>query len=240
MKTPGKESGPRRIRLPKAGKASETAPVRGTAAKAPAVRPPARSTVDSETIPLERQLGTVIRRLRVKSGLTLAELSEGAGISSGMLSRIETGNVMASLDTLRRLSRAVGVDLSTLFRETERGEGHAQLIKATDQMEVVRSGTRHGHTYRLLSYDRGPKKKFEPFLIEMDRESEIYPRFQHPGTEFIYMMEGRMDYRFGDRTYLLEPGDAFTFSGEVEHGPEKLHVERTIFLSIIIYDEDAG
>lgn len=217
--------------------AAEPAP-KAQAGKGPAGK--GAAAVDSEEIPIERLIGSVIRRQRVKSGLTLAELSEGAGISSGMLSRIETGNVTASLDTLRRLSRAVGVELSTLFRETERSEGHAQLIRSDDQMEVVRSGTRHGHTYKLLSYDRGPKKLFEPFLIEMDRDSEIYPRFQHPGTEFIFMIEGRMDYRFGDRTYLLEPGDAFTFSGEVEHGPEKLHVERTVFLSIIIYGDDAA
>jgi quercetin dioxygenase-like cupin family protein len=104
-------------------------------------------------------------------------------------------------------------------------------------MEVVRSGTKHGHTYRLLSYHRGPRKAFEPFLINMDKDSESYPRFQHPGTEFIYMLSGRMEYRFGERTFLIEPGDAFTFSGNVLHGPEKLLDNRIQFITIIIYDQ---
>ncbi|WP_342723953.1 cupin domain-containing protein [Bradyrhizobium sp. B097] len=104
-------------------------------------------------------------------------------------------------------------------------------------MEVVRSGTKRGHTYRLLSYHKGPRKAFEPFLINMDKESESYPRFQHPGTEFIYMLSGRMQYRFGDRTFLVEPGDAFTFSDGVLHGPEKLLDDQIQFITIIIYAE---
>ena len=96
---------------------------------------------------------------------------------------------------------------------------------------------RYGYTYKLLSYDKGPKKLFDPFFIEMDKKSQSYPRFAHPGTEFIYMLQGRVEYRFGEYTYLLEPGDAFTFSGDVVHGPEKLLDERAKFISIIIYGE---
>ena len=51
------------------------------------------------------------------------------------------------------------------------------------------------------------------------------------------MLQGRMEYRFGDHTYLIEPGDAFTFSGNVVHGPEKLLDERIKFMAIIFYGE---
>ncbi len=154
-----------------------------------------------------------------------------------MLSRFENGQSTASLVLLERICAALGTDLSTLFSEVEQTRGEAQLIKASEQMEVVRSGTKHGHTYRLLSYHKGPRKVFEPFLINMDKESESYPRFQHPGTEFIYMLTGRMEYRFGDRTFLVEAGDAFTFSGNVLHGPEKLLDDHIQFITVIIYAE---
>ena len=51
------------------------------------------------------------------------------------------------------------------------------------------------------------------------------------------MLQGRVEYRFGDNTYLLEPGDAFTFTGEVVHGPERLLDDRAKFLAIIFYAE---
>jgi hypothetical protein len=72
-------------------------------------------------------------------------------------------------------------------------------------MEVVRRGTKKGHTYHLLAYDQGPTKVFEPFLITIDHESETFPIFEHPGTEFIYMLEGEIEYRHGQNTYVLTP-----------------------------------
>jgi transcriptional regulator with XRE-family HTH domain len=187
--------------------------------------------------PIDDRTGAAIRRNRLERGLTLNDLAQAANISVPMLSRFENGQSTASLVMLEKICSALGTDLSTMFREVEQTSGSAQLIKATDQMEVVRSGTKHGHTYRLLSYHRGPRKAFEPFLINMDKDSESYPRFQHPGTEFIYMLSGRMEYRFGERTFLIEPGDAFTFSGNVLHGPEKLLDNRIQFITIIIYDQ---
>ncbi len=197
--------------------------------------PPARDLAHQ---PLELRIGSVVKRKRLAANLTLSDLSAGAGLSSAMLSRIENGMASASLDALERLCSAVGIGLSDLFRETEAKQGSAQLVKRAEQMEVVRVGTRYGHNYRLLSYDRGPNKVFEPFLIEMHKKSESYPRFSHPGTEFIYMLQGRMEYRFGEHAYLIEPGDAFTFSGDVVHGPEKLIDDRITFLAIIFYGGD--
>jgi transcriptional regulator with XRE-family HTH domain len=191
-------------------------------------------------IPLEKKLGAALKRHRIRNKLTLAELAEGAGISVPMLSRIENGVATASFDTLARISKAVGVNLSSLFRELEAVQGRAQLIKVDQQMEVVRTGTKMGHVYNLLAYSQGPRKEFEPFLITMLKGSEAYPRFRHPGTEFIYMLEGRLEYRHGDQTYLLEPGDAFTFSGEVEHGPERMMDDLIRFLDIIIYPDTTG
>jgi transcriptional regulator with XRE-family HTH domain len=186
---------------------------------------------------LERYLGNVIRDLRQRDHLTIADVSSQAGISRGMLSKIENGQAATSLDTLSRIAQALGVSLAHLFRDYDVPSGGAQLVKAEAGMEVVRRGTRRGHTYHLLAYDKGPRKTFEPFLITMDDASETFPSFEHPGTEFIHMLKGKIEYRHGRQTYLLEPGDSLTFRGDVPHGPEKL-VELPIhFLSIIIYGE---
>ena len=200
-----------------------------------AASPPAETAVEKP--PIDQRTGAAIRRNRLERGLTLSDVASAAGMSVPMLSRMENGQSTASLTMLERICSALGIDLTTLFGEIEQTSGMAQLIKAADQMEVVRSGTKYGHTYRLLSYHRGPRKAFEPFLIDMDKESESYPRFQHPGTEFIYMLSGRMEYRFGDRTFLVEPGDAFTFSGNTLHGPEKLLDDHIQFITIVVYSE---
>jgi len=184
---------------------------------------------------LDRYLGNVVRELRLKDNLTIAEVATQAGISRGMVSKIENGQVSSSLETLSKIAQALGVSLAHLFRHYNMPSGGAQLVKSGEGMEVVRRGTRRGHTYHLLAYDQGPKKAFEPFLITMDDASEVFPTFEHPGTEFIHMLRGRIEYRHGRHTYNLEPGDSLTFRGDIPHGPERLLELPIHFLSIIVY-----
>lgn len=197
---------------------------------------PSPSAIDVSSS-LEKSLGGAIRELRQRHQLTLAQVSEQAHVSSSMLSKIETGQIMAGLDTLSRIARALGVSMSMLFRNYDVPTGAAQLVKRDTGMEVVRRGTKNGHAYKLLAYDQGPIKRFEPFLIEMDEQSESFPTFEHPGTEFIHMLEGTMEYRHGNTVYVLEPGDSLTFSGQIPHGPERLVDKPIRFLSVIIYGE---
>ena len=184
---------------------------------------------------LDRFLGNVIRDLRLKDNLTIAEVAAQAGISRGMVSKIENGQVSTSLETLSKIAQALGVSLAHLFRHYNMPSGGAQLVKNGAGMEVVRRGTKRGHTYHLLAYDQGPRKAFEPFLITMDDASEVFPTFEHPGTEFIYMLKGKIEYRHGRQTYVLEPGDSLTFRGDIPHGPERLIELPIHFLSTIIY-----
>lgn len=190
-----------------------------------------------DSMSLERHIGNVIRDLRLQQRLTIADVSSQVQISRGMISKIENGQASTSLETLMKLAAVLGVSMAHLFRDFDRPDGGAQLVKNEEGMEVVRRGTKRGHTYKLLAYDKGPKKTFEPFLITMDDSSEIFQSFEHPGTEFIYMLEGRMEYRHGQHTYMLEPGDALTFRGEIPHGPEKLLEVPIRFLSIIVYGD---
>ncbi len=153
-------------------------------------------------------LGRTARRLRESQNLTLADVARRAEISSAMLSRL-------------------GAD-----------DGGAQLIRAGEGLETVRSGTRRGHTYHLLAAQRGPRKIFEPFLVTLNDRSEVFPGFQHPGIEFIHLLSGVLHYRHGRHTYVLRPGDSLTFSGDIAHGPERLEKVPIRMLSLIIYGNE--
>jgi transcriptional regulator with XRE-family HTH domain len=186
----------------------------------------------------DQHLGNFVRKYRLEQRLTLADVSARAGISRGMLSKIENGQTSASLSTLTKVARALGVTLSTMFSNYDVPVGGAQLVKAGQGIEVVRRGTKKGHTYHLLAYDKGPTPQFfEPFLITITDKSEVFPRFEHSGIEFLYVIEGKIEYRHGQFTYLLEPGDSLTFRGETAHGPERLVEVPIRFLAIINYGD---
>jgi len=181
------------------------------------------------------RIGHVARRIREELDLTLANVAQHAGISPGMLSRLETGHVNPSLETIVALAEALGVRPALLLQEVGEYEGEAQHVPDGQGLEVVRRGTKRGHTYHLLAAQRGPVKVFEPFLVTLTDKSEVFPGFQHAGTEFIYILSGEIRYRHGKSSHLLKAGDSLTFRGDIAHGPEKLVKVPIRMLSIIIY-----
>lgn len=199
--------------------------------------PQEQKTKSNTAAGLESYLGKTIRALRQSLGLTIANVSDRANISGGMLSKIENGQTATSLDTLLRISQALGVSLPTLFKNFGVHGGGAQHVVSGRGMEVVRRGTKDGHAYHLLAYDQGPRKSFEPFLITIDDKTEEFPNFEHPGTEFLYILEGSMDYRHGEQVYRLNPGDSLTFHAETPHGPGTLYQVPIRFISVILYPQ---
>ncbi|WP_249677873.1 helix-turn-helix domain-containing protein [Pseudomonas abieticivorans] len=184
---------------------------------------------------LEQYLGMQIKRQRQAQELKLADVARIAGISQGMLSKIENAQVSTSLDTLSRLCDVLGMPMSKLFSQYDQQGGSALLVKHDEGLEVVRRGTEKGHTYHLLNHTRGPKKSFEAYMVSMDDASEEFPTFSHPGTEFLHLLEGELIYRHGNQLYRLEAGDSLTFDGDVPHGPEQLVQVPIRLLSIMNY-----
>ncbi len=183
---------------------------------------------------LEAGIGTEIRRLRKSLDLTVAELGVAAGISTGMLSKIENGGTSPSLATLDALAKALNVPISRLFAETEERRD-CSYVKAGSGVRIERRGTKAGHLYDLLGHSLAGEIGVEPYLITLRKDAAPYTEFRHAGVEFIYMLSGKVRYRHADRTYLLEPKDALFFDAAARHGPEELIETPMQYLSIIIY-----
>ena len=196
-----------------------------------------RSGANSGGRALDNYLGASIRELRLRHRLTTTEVAKTTGISRGMVSKIENGISSTSLDTLLKITNALGETLSNLFLNFDKPSGGGQLVKKGKGMEVIRRGTKKGHKYQLLAYDRGPRKLFDPFLVTLTDASEVFPTFKHPGTELIHMLEGKMIYRHGRHTYTMSAGDTLTFSAPVPHGPEKFIKLPIKMLVFIVYDD---
>ncbi|MFL0808577.1 MAG: XRE family transcriptional regulator [Oceanobacter sp.] len=186
---------------------------------------------------LDQYIAMKVKKARQEEGLKITDVARISGISQGMVSKIENAQVSTSLETLSRLCSAIGLPISKLFSDYDRPDGGAHFTKSGEGLEVVRRGTDKGHTYQLLSYQRGGKRKAEPFLISMDDLSEVFPTFSHPGEEFIYLLKGKLIYRHGNHLYEMGPGDSLTFDAETPHGPEKLVEVPLQLLSIIHYDD---
>jgi transcriptional regulator with XRE-family HTH domain len=172
-----------------------------------------------------------VREYRQQMGLTVGQLAERSGISKGMLSKIENAQASPSLATLARLSTAITVPVTSFFRGLEE-EHDAIFVKADQGIEIVRQGTRAGHRYQLLGSLLGVNRQLEPLLVTLIEQEEVFPLFQHDGSELIYMLSGVMEYGYGSSRYVLESGDALQFDGGVPHGPTNLLRLPVKFLSV--------
>ena len=186
---------------------------------------------------LEEAIGHEVRRFREKLNITISELAKAANMSAGMLSKIENGATSPSLSSLQSLSRALQVPVTSLFRSFEEVRD-ATFVKAGEGLKIERRGTRAGHQYQLLGHTRDGPLLVEPYLVTLTETSDVFPVFQHEGIEFLYMLEGEVGYRHGDKVYPLTPGDSLFFDADVPHGPEELRQLPIRFLSIISHMRD--
>ncbi|SLJ92039.1 transcriptional regulator, XRE family with cupin sensor [Arthrobacter sp. P2b] len=170
---------------------------------------------------LEQVIAAQLRHYRTSQGLSSAELASRTGMSKAMISKIETASTSCSLTSLQRLADGLKIPVTALFRgaDTDRD---ATFTKSGEGSLTVRSGTQHGHEYRVLGTLKGRTDALEPTLVTLTDASDVFPLFQHPGTEFIYMLAGKMVYGHGQYEYTMESGDSLLLDGEGPHGPLEL------------------
>ncbi len=207
-------------------------------------KPRPRLTQDPHATPLKKEkslelaIGREVRQLRKSQSVTIAELAVQTELSIGMLSKLENGTTSASLTTLQTVANALRVPITAFFKGYEEMRG-VMHVKAGDGLAVDRVGTRAGHQYQLLGHivNNSSGVTVEPYLITLQAESDVFPTFQHDGTEFLYMITGIVEYRHGDDIYRLEPGDSLIFDADAPHGPEKLIELPAHYLSVISYPQ---
>ena len=187
---------------------------------------------------LEMAIGHEVRTYRKKLGITVADLAASTGMSGGMLSKSENGNISPSLTTLQALSKALGMPITAFFKGFEEPKS-ASFVKAGEGVNLERRGTRAGHHYSLLGHIENNTSGVvvEPYLITLNAESDVFPTFQHEGMEFLYMLEGEVVYRHGDSLYRMRMGDSLFFDADAPHGPEELVTLPARYLSIISYPQ---
>lgn len=178
-------------------------------------------------------IGNQVRIARNRHGLTVARVAQLTGLSPGMLSKIENGNALPSLTTLHALSRVFRVPMTYFFETHEEAQGCC-YVKKDGGLFIESRGSKVGHKYQLLGHGVGTEVSVAPYMIELTDTSEVFPLFQHPGVEFIHMLEGEVIYQHGGRQHHLSPGDSLFFEGSTAHGPAKLVKLPIRFLSIMI------
>jgi len=115
----------------------------------------------------------------------------------------------------------LGADAPLLLRENLQNLHDIRLSltkmnerRAVENIGSLAEGSLYGYSYEALSFDK-PGKNMEPYIIEPAFEEKSI--FQHEGEEFLYVLEGRHEFIYDDKKYLMEEGDCVYFDSAVPH-----------------------
>lgn len=166
------------------------------------------------------KIGNKVRELRQKNRYTLQDLAAKTGLSKPFLSQIENNHVVPPVATLLKLARGLDVGMSYFFED----EIDNDKIAITRQAESRRIEKRPhqekgevGYTYFSLETKKS-HKRMDPYLIEFPvQESDEMVFTSHDGEEFIYVLEGTLEFRTVDRIEVLNTGDAIYIESDVSH-----------------------
>lgn len=157
-------------------------------------------------------VGGKLRAMREERGLSIRALARASGISANALSVIERGKSSPSVSTLYKVTDALGVPITTLFR-TETKRVNVVFKKADERTRVS--------FQRGLWEDLGGERfsgRVEPFAITLESgtTSGPYPMI-HSGHEFVICLRGQLEYQVENELYLLEAGDTLLFTSNLKH-----------------------
>ena len=171
----------------------------------------------AERIIAEKQVGERIRRLRLKKSMGLVELGKHTGLSASFLSQLETGRVVPTLRNLARIAMVFSKDLSYFF-ESEPA-AMFRVHRQKDRVRLPQTGVEPPtYTFESLGYlvpDRHMDPYFPEFLpLAGSAEAKAH---LHAGFEFLYLLDGEMELRHGDKECTLAAGDAAYFDSGTPH-----------------------
>jgi transcriptional regulator with XRE-family HTH domain len=161
-------------------------------------------------------LGKKIEDLRRKRGITSRELAADVQVTSSLISQIEHGKTSPSLDTLRRIAKALRVPLTYLLLEDDL------------EPQVVRKRERHvvhleDSQLRASFLSPLPPQHLELVLLELPPGKVAWTKFRsHEGQECRLVLKGTIRAYYGEKTYLLEEGDSILWNGTVPHRIENV------------------
>ena len=186
---------------------------------------------------LEKRIADKIHQIRKNKGLTLAQLGSSAGLSKGLLSRIENNQVSPPIATLSRIARGLEVPIGIFFEEDDTDQKGYAVTYKNERKQVIRRGTKTGFTYYSLT---GLKSRhlIEPFIVKYPViEKDPNKLFDHVGEEFLLVLKGEMHIVYGKEKISLKAGDTIHFDPSTPHRGQNAGKKESECLVIVINED---
>jgi transcriptional regulator with XRE-family HTH domain len=179
------------------------------------------------------EIGPKIRALRLKKNLGLVQLGEHTGLSPGMLSKIERGQLFPTLPTLLKIAMVFGLGLEHFF-VSSKDRPTLAVVRKKDRLRLPDRPDAETPSYFFESLDFPVSdRKMEAYYAEFEPHSEATEPHKHPGAEIIYVIGGQLAVTVDGEETLLAEGDSMYFDCAYPHSYRR-HGKRTCSAIVVV------
>jgi transcriptional regulator with XRE-family HTH domain len=158
-------------------------------------------------------VGTNLKRLRVKRGLSLERLAQKSGVSRAMLGQVELGKSTPTINIVWKIARALDVPFSALISERQNA---STVLLPVSKAKVLRSADGVFSSRALFPFDSPRKVEF--YELRLAAGGAEHSDAHAPGTnENLVVTAGALTLELGNEHFQLATGDAIVFEADVPH-----------------------
>jgi transcriptional regulator with XRE-family HTH domain len=163
--------------------------------------------------------------------MTPEDLAERAGLPVGLIHDVEHGNASPAIGVMVKLARALGQRVGT-FTDDQIAKDPV-ITRAAKREEGVASHKEAGQGhYRYYALGAGKvDRHMEPFFIHIE-QNEDRTKSSHEGEEFIVVVSGEVELRYGNTTHVLQAGDTIYYNSLVPHCVSAINGDAKIYAVI--------
>lgn len=169
---------------------------------------------------MKTEVGAQLRAIRLARGLTISEVAARAGLTASHISQVERGVAQPSIGALNRICEALGTRMSSVLSLPSTSaasplpENSVGIVRRDSRSTLMPPGTTVRH--ELLCPDL--QHSMETFMSYIPPGADLgNPPLQHSGEEWCIVLKGSLTVIVGERSHVLEAGDAIYFSAVLPH-----------------------
>ena len=166
----------------------------------------------------ESAIGSKIKSLREMKQITLEELAQQSGLKLQYMSAIEEDDQVPTIGELIQITRVLGVRVGTILDDFSNDGPVISRAAEWKENPVLRG--KEGDSSPMSYFSLSSKKQdrhMETYIVNLNNIDGKKELSSHEGEEFMYVLEGEIEVRYGKEVYNLSKGDTIYYDSIVPH-----------------------
>lgn len=179
---------------------------------------------------VKQLIGKKLKATRLKNDMTIQDLADRSRVSSNMISRIERGLTVPSVEILMKLASSFGMSINFFVQEAEKGSTVVFTRKGEGE-PIFFFEDKH----QITSLTQGLRDpNFAVFFDTLEKDcGSGAGGMVHTGEEFALVMEGCLEFVVDGDSFILHEGDSLTFKASLPHTWKNINSGQTVVLWVV-------